>query len=630
MSKAIGIDLGSTMSSVSIIENGKPTVLVNEEGGYGTPSVISIKGDEIKVGAAAKRTMVLNPTETIRIIKRFMGLTYEEAQEAIKHVQYEIVNKNGKAAVKIGDKIYTPEELSAMILQKMKSIAENYLGETVKDAVITVPAYFSDAARNATKNAGEIAGLNVLRIIAEPTAALLASKIDMKKDAKYLVVDFGGATLDNSVADISDNVVEILASNGDVFLGGSNIDQTLAEWICSEFHKESGIDLTKDVQAFARVLEAAEKAKIELSQSSQTEINLPYITVVDSVPAHLIKTISKAKFEELITPFVDKIISCAKNALTESNVEGKELEGIVLVGGSCRIPLVKERLAKEINENLIMSANLDLAVAEGASLQASILTDEVSSDIVLLDVTPLAYGIETLGGAMTTLVEANTTIPCKKEEVFTTAQDNQTAVTIRVLQGNRPLAKDNQEVGIFNLDGIVPARRGVPQISVSFDIDVNGILTVSATDKGTGKEQHITIQSNGGLSKEEIERMKAEAEANAEADKKARETVDTLNKAESMIFSNEKMVEDMKDKLSEEDKSAITTLIEDMKKALEEKNVDKIGEIEKNINEKWNSISEKMYAQAQAQPQTENEQTTENSSTDSTDGVQDANFEEVK
>lgn len=624
--KAIGIDLGSTMSSIAFIdESGKPVVIANEEGGYGTPSIINLKED-IKVGGVAKRQMVMYPKETINIIKRFMGLTYVEAKEAINHVQYEVVDKSGKAAVKVNDKIYTPEELSAMILQKMKKIAEDYLGEEIKDVVVTVPAYFSDNSRTATANAAKIAGLNPLRIIAEPTSALLASKIDMSKGGKFMVTDFGGATLDNSIADISDNVVEILATNGDLFLGGSNIDKAVSDFLIEQFKNDNGIDLSKDSQAVARVIEAAEKAKIELSQSTKTDINLPYITMKDGAPVHMMVSLTRAQFDKIITPFVNRLIECSKKALADADLKGEELDGILLVGGSCRIPLVQDEL-KKINPNLIHSANLDLAVAEGAAIQCSMINGDSKSDLVLLDVCPLNYGIETLGDTMTTLIEANTTIPCKRTETFSTAQDNQTAVTIKVLNGNRPLASMNKEVGIFNLDGILPAKRGIPQVDVTFDIDANGILTVTACDKGTKKEQHITIQSKGGLTDEEIERMKREAEENAEADKKLREKADTLNKADSIIFNNEKMMEDMNDKLSDEDKADITSLVEEMKQAKSDENLEKINELEKSINDKWNSISQKIYSQGQTE-QPKSEETTSNNA----DGnnTTDANFEEVK
>ena len=626
MSKTvIGIDLGSTLSEVAIIENGKPIVVVNEEGSYTTPSVISLKNNERKVGASAKRQMVVNPKETVNLIKRFMGATFDESKDAIKHVQYEIVNNNNTPRVLIEGREYSPEELSSMIICKMKKIAEDYVGHEVKDAVITVPAFFSDKARNATKIAGELAGLNVLRIIAEPTAALLSSNIDIKKGGKYMVVDFGGSTLDNSIADLSDDVIEILATNGDVYLGGSDIDKVVSEWVLSEFKDETNIDLTNDKQAISRVLEAVEKAKIELSNSVTTEINLPYITMKDNAPIHLIKTITKAKFEQLITPIVDKLITCAKKAVESASISNSELDGILLVGGSCRIPLVQERLEKEFGVKLLKSANFDLAVAEGAAVQANIIVGgEGSSDLLLLDVVPVSYGIETMGNVFTKLIESNTTIPCKKTEIFSTASDNQSTVTINVLQGERPMAKDNKTVGLFNLDGIMPARRGIPQIEVSFDIDANGILKVSAKDKATNKEQHITIESKGSLSQEEIDRIKKEAEEHSESDKKEREIADTINKGDTIAFSTENMIKDQESNLTEDDKKELNELVEKMKVSVKEKNVDEINSIEKSINDKWNEISMRVYKnQAQNTSNSTNE-------TKNNENVTDADFEEVK
>lgn len=627
MSKTvIGIDLGSTLSEVSVIENGKPIVVVNEEGSYTTPSVISLKNGERKVGASAKRQMIVNPKETVNLIKRFMGATYDESKEAIKHVQYEIVNSNGMPKALIEGREYSPEELSSMIIGKMKKIAEDYVGHEVKDAVITVPAFFSDKARNATKMAGELAGLNVLRIIAEPTAALLSSNIDMKKGGKFMVVDFGGSTLDNSIAELSEGMVEILASNGDVYLGGADVDKVVAEWVLSEFKNESNIDLTNDSQAMSRVLEAVEKAKIELSSSPTTEINLPYITLKDNVPVHLIKTLTKAKFEQLITPIVDKLINCAKKAVEAANITKSELNGILLVGGSCRIPLVQERLTSEFGVQLLKSANLDLAVAEGAAVQANIIVGgEGSTDILLLDVTPISMGIETMGNVFTKLIEANTTIPCRKTEIFSTAVDNQPSVDINVLQGERPMAKDNKSIGLFRLDGIMPAMRGVPQIEVSFDIDANGILTVTAKDKATNKEQHITIQSKGSLSQEEIDRIKREAEEFAEADKKEREIADTVNKGDSIVFNNEKMIKDQESNLTEDEKNVLNGLLESMKTAVKDRNVDEINNLEKSIYEKWNEISSRIY-QNQSQQTTEQPQQEETNN----ENIQDAAFEEVK
>ena len=596
MGKVIGIDLGSTLSEVAVIEGGKPLVVVNEEGSSTTPSIINLKDGSPKVGGAAKRQMLVAPKETVNLIKRFMGGTYDEVKEAITHVQYDVVNDNGLPRVSINGRKYSPEELSAMILTKMKKVAEDYLGDTVKDAVITVPAFFSDAAKSATKQSGELAGLNVLRIISEPTAALLASNIDKKKDGKYLVVDFGGSTTDFSVADVSDNVVEILASYGDVYLGGSDIDKVVSDYIVTNFKNSNDIDLTSDSMAMSRVIEAAEKAKIELSSSGSTEINLPYITVKDNQPVHLITTLTKAKFEQLIRPIVDKVINCGKMSLEKAKLDASDLDGVLIVGGSCRIPLIQEELIKNFGDKLIKSANLDLAVAEGAAIQANILTGG-ESDILLLDVTPLRLGIETMGGVMTTLVEANTTIPCSKEQIFSTATDNQTAVTINVLQGERPLAKDNKQIGLFNLDGIAPARRGIPQIAVKFDIDANGILSVSAVDKATGKEQHITIENKHTLSQDEIDRIKREAEEHAAEDAKTKEHLDKQNKVDSTIYQVEKTLEDFKDKpevLTEDDKTYFNSKIDELK-TLREGDLNNVDNILNEVTNRLMSVGSKAY-----------------------------------
>ena len=596
MSKAIGIDLGSTLSEVAIIENGKSVVVVNEEGSRTTPSVIMIKNGERKVGAAANRQKVVNPKETVVLIKRFMGGTYDEIKEHIKHVQYDVVNRNDVPRVSIEGREYSPEELSSMILQKMKKIAEDYTGETITDAVITVPAFFNDAQRQATKQAGELAGLNVLRIIAEPTAALLASNIDMKKGGKYMVVDYGGSTLDNSVADISDGVVEILSSYGDVYLGGSDLDKIVAQWLVDVCKEQNGVDITNDSQAMSRVIEAAEKAKIELSSSPSAEINIPYIGVKDNTPFHLTATLTKAKFEQMIAPYVDKVINCGKEALKKANINASDLDGILLVGGSCRIPYVQERLTSEFGTKLIKSANLDLAVAEGAAIQANtIVGGSNASDILLLDVTPLTLGIETMGGVMTTLVEANTTIPCTKEQVFTTAADNQTSVQIHVLQGERTMAKDNKSLGIFSLDGIMPARRGVPQVVVKFDLNADGILTVSATDKATGKEQHITIENNNSLSQEEIERIKQEAKEHEVEDKKIKEQADKQNRCESLIYQTENSMKEYDSKLSQEDKDFFNGKVEELNNMKKNSDYNNLSNVENDINNRWYGITSKAY-----------------------------------
>lgn len=596
MSKAIGIDLGSTLSEVAIIENGKPVVVVNEEGNRTTPSVIMIKNGERKVGAAANRQKVVNPKETVVLIKRFMGGTYDEIKEHIKHVQYDVVNRNGVPRVSIEGREYSPEELSSMILQKMKKIAEDYTGETITDAVITVPAFFNDAQRQATKQAGELAGLNVLRIIAEPTAALLASNIDMKKGGKYMVVDYGGSTLDNSVADISDGVVEILSSYGDVYLGGSDLDKIVAQWLVDVCKEQNGVDITNDSQAMSRVIEAAEKAKIELSSSPSAEINIPYIGVKDNTPFHLTATLTKAKFEQMIAPYVDKVINCGKEALKKANINASDLDGILLVGGSCRIPYVQERLTSEFGTKLIKSANLDLAVAEGAAIQANtIVGGSNASDILLLDVTPLTLGIETMGGVMTTLVEANTTIPCERKQIFTTAASNQTSVQIHVLQGERPMAKDNKSLGIFSLDGILPAPRGVPQIEVSFSLDANSILTVSATDKATGKEQHITIENKNSLSQEEIERIKQEAKEHEAEDKKIREQAEKQNHCESLIYQTENNMKEHDSKLSQEDKDFFNGKIEELNNMKKNSDYSNLSNVENDINNRWYGITSKVY-----------------------------------
>lgn len=595
MSKIIGIDLGSTLSEVAVIEGGKPTIIVNDEGSRTTPSVVGFTKDgERKIGSVAKRQMVTNPKGTINLIKRFMGSTYDESKESIAHMQYDIINKNNKPVVSVNGKDYTPEEISAMIIGKLKKCAEDYLGEKVTDAIITVPAWFSDPARSATKVAGEIAGLNVLRVVAEPTAAILASNIDMNKGGKYMVVDYGGSTLDFSIADISDGVVEILASNGDIYLGGSDLDKLVSNYIVDEFKNAEGIDLTNDAMAMSRIIETAEKAKVELSNVSTTDINLPYITATESGPKHLNIQLTRAKFEQIIDGEIAKVINLGKDAIKKAGIKTEDLDGILLVGGSTRIPKVQDELTKAFNRPLLKNVNVDEVVALGAAVQGSILAGE-NKDILLLDVTPLSLGIETMGGVFTKLVEANTTIPVSKTEVFTTAVDNQPSVEIKVLQGERPMAKDNKQLGIFHLDGIVPARKGVPQIEVKFDIDANGILSVYATDKGTGKAQSIRIEGSSGLSDAEIDRMKKEAEANAEADKKELERVQTLNVAEATIFRTEKQIEEYGDKITDEQKTELENGLTALKDAYEQKDVDACKSCMEILAQSWYKISEELY-----------------------------------
>ena len=595
MSKIIGIDLGSTLSEVAVVEGGKPTIIVNEEGSRTTPSVIAfLEGGERKVGASAKRQMVTNPKNTINLIKRFMGGTYDEVKDNISHIQYDVINKNGYPRILVGGKEYSPEELSAMILGKLKKCAEDYLGETVTDAVITVPAFFNNDQREATKRAGEIAGLNVRRIVAEPTAAIMASEIDINTGGKYMVVDYGGSTLDFSIADISDGVVEILASNGDVYCGGSDLDKLVTKYITDEYKKTEGIDLTNDAMAMSRIVEAAEQAKVELSNVSTTNINLPYITATESGPKHLNIQLTRAKFEQIIDGEITKVINLGKEAIKKAGIKTEDLNGILLVGGSTRIPKVQDELTKAFNRPLLKNVNVDEVVALGAAVQGSILAGE-NKDILLLDVIPLSLGIETMGGVFTKLVEANTTIPVSKTEVFTTAVDNQPSVEIKVLQGERPMAKDNKQLGIFHLDGIVPARKGVPQIEVKFDIDANGILSVSATDKGTGKAQSIRIEGSSGLSDAEIERMRKEAEANAEADKKELERVQTLNAAEATIFRTEKQIEEYGDKITDEQKSELENGLTALKDAYEQKDVDACKSCMEILAQSWYKISEELY-----------------------------------
>ena len=633
MSKVIGIDLGTTNSCVSVYEANDSVVIVNSEGKRTTPSVIGISKDgEIKVGDSAKRQAVTNPKNTVSSIKRFMGLNYEQSKKEAENVQYDVVNDNGFPKVSINDRKYTPQELSAMILQKMKKTAEDYLGDKVTDAVITVPAYFNDDQRRATKEAGEIAGLNVKRIINEPTAAALAFGVDKSdKDMNVVIYDIGGGTSDVSVLNFGGGVFEVISTNGNSHLGGDDIDAVIVKWIVEEFKNSDGVDLSKDPMAMQRLKEAAEKAKIELSTNMATDINLPYITAVDGAPKHLVLNLTRAKFEQLISHIVKELNDLCLEALKLSKLDKKDINEVILVGGSTRVPAVANVAKDVFDKEPSHSVNPDEAVALGAAIQGAVLNNEKGvGDIVLLDVTPLDLGIETLGGVMTKLIDANSTIPCKKEEVFSTAVDNQTAITVNVLQGNRPMAKDNKSLGQFNLEGIMPAKRGVPQIEVTFDIDANGILNVSAKDKATGKEQSIKINGSSSLSKEEIERMKAEAEANAEADKKVREEADTVNKGDSIVFSQEKMLEEQKENLKEEEKSKIEGYVNEMKEAVKARNVEKINELEKSINGVWNEVSQRIYSSQSQQQTTEQKADDTVHETASTDDVQEADFEEVK
>lgn len=632
MGKVIGIDLGTSTSCVSVFEGGKPTVIVNAEGKRTTPSIVSFgKDGERKIGEAAKRQAVTNPKNTVYEIKRFMGEKFNECEQEVKRVPYSVVNDGGYPKVDIEGRKYTPQEISAIILQKMKKTAEDYLGEDVKDAVITVPAYFSDSQRQATKEAGEISGLNVLRIVNEPTAAALAYGIDKSdKDMNIAVYDFGGGTLDVSILSFGGGVFEVLSTDGDTHLGGSDVDEKVMNWLIDEFKNDEGVDISKDPMAMQRIKEAAEKAKIELSSTNSTEINLPYITAVDGMPKHLVKTLTKAKFESLIDDLVQRTIEPCKKALENAKLGIDEIDEVILVGGSTRIPAVQEAVKKFFGKEPSKNVNPDEVVSLGASVQGAILNKESGvGDIVLLDVTPLNLGLETLGNAMTNLIEANTTIPCKKTQTFTTAQDNQTAITVRVLQGNRPLASQNKQIGIFNLEGLMPAPKGVPQLEISFDIDANGLLTVTAKDKATNKEQSIRIEASSNLSEEEIKRMRAEAEANAEADKKEREVIDTVNKGDSIVFTQEKMLDEQKDNITADEKSKIEGLVSSMKEAVKDKNADKINELEKEINEVWNGISQRIYS---SKAQDSSQQTTSSGTTEQAADAepQDAEFEEVK
>jgi len=632
MSKIIGIDLGTTNSCVSVMEGNEPVVIANSEGKRTTPSVVGfMKDGERKIGDPAKRQAITNPRNTIFSIKRFMGNSFDQVEKEMSRVPYEVVKgDNNTPRVKIDDRLYTAQEISAMILQKMKKTAEDYLGTEVREAVITVPAYFNDAQRQATKEAGEIAGLNG-RIINEPTAAALAYGLDKKNsDMKIVVFDCGGGTHDVSVLELGDGVFEVKATDGDTHLGGDDFDQEIIDWLVQEFKDENGgLDLSKDPMALQRLKEAAEKAKIELSSTTSTEINLPYIMPVDGIPKHLVRTLSKAKFEQLVDSLVQRTIDPCKSALKNAGMSTSDIDEIILVGGSTRIPAVQAAVEKFFGKAPSKGVNPDEVVAIGAAIQGGVLTGEVK-DVLLLDVTPLSLGIETYGGVMTKLIEANTTIPTKKSEVFSTAADNQPSVQLHVLQGERPMAKDNRTIGMFNLDGIPSAPRGVPQIEVTFDIDANGILNVSAKDKGTGKEQKIRIESSSGLSKEEIEKMKKEAEANAESDKKAKEEVEKLNAADTMVFTSEKNLKEYGDKLPEDKKHAIETALAELKTAHQNKDVAACDTASEALNKAWEAASQDLY-NAQQQAQTAEGGADANAGNNNAgDNVEDVSFEEVK
>ena len=642
MGKIIGIDLGTTNSCVAVFEGNEPVVIANSEGKRTTPSVIGfVDGGERKVGDPAKRQAITNPKKTIYSIKRFMGETWAQCEKEVSRVPFSVVNEGGYPRVDIDGRKYTPQEISAMVLQKMKKTAEDYLGQEVTDAVITVPAYFSDSQRQATKEAGQIAGLNVRRIVNEPTAAALAYGVDKaNKDMKIAVFDLGGGTFDISILEFGGGVFEVLSTNGDTHLGGDDFDQVIIDWLVQEFKNDEGADLTADPMAMQRLKEAAEKAKIELSSSTSTEINLPYIMPVGGVPKHLVKTLTRAKFEQLAHDLIQACLVPCQNAIRDAKLTTADIDEVILVGGSSRIPAVQALVKNYFGKEPSKGVNPDEVVAVGAAIQGAILNKEGGvGDIVLLDVTPLTLGIETMGGVMTKLIEANTTIPCKKSEVFSTATDNQTEVTIHVLQGERPMAAQNKSIGQFNLTGIAPARRGVPQIEVTFDIDANGILKVSAKDKATGKEQAIRIEASSGLSKEEIERMKAEAEQNAENDKKERERVDKMNQADSMIFTTENFLKDNGDKIPADQKGNIESALQQLRDAHKSGDITAIDNAINNLNTVMQAASAQMYQQAGgAQPNAGQGFTGGNNAGagqqqdtgKANDNVQDADFEEVK
>ena len=638
MSKIIGIDLGTTNSCVSVMEGSEPVVIPNAEGKRTTPSIVAfVEGGERKVGDPAKRQAVTNPTKTIYSIKRFMGNKYSESKMEAERVPYKVVKgDNDTPRVDIDGRLYTPQEISAMVLQKMKKTAEDYLGTTVSEAVVTVPAYFNDAQRQATKEAGEIAGLKVSRIINEPTAAALAYGLDKSgADKKIAVYDLGGGTFDISILEIGDGVFEVLSTNGDTHLGGDDFDQVIIDWLADEFNKEENIDLRKDPMALQRLKEAAEKAKIELSSSTQTEINLPYVTATASGPKHLVRSLTRAQFEKLADSLIKRSMSPVSKALKDADLSTSDIDEVILVGGSTRMPRIQEEVEKFFGKKPSKGVNPDEVVAIGAAIQGGVLTGDVK-DVLLLDVTPLALGIETMGNVMTKLIESNTTIPTKKSQVFSTAAENQPSVEIHVLQGERAMAADNKTIGKFHLDGIPPAPRGVPQIEVTFDIDANGIIHVTAKDKGTGKEHNIRIEASSGLSEDDIKNMKADAEANADADKKAKETAEKINGADAMIFQTESQLKEFGDKLSADKKAPIESSLEELKKAYESKDLGLIDAAMEKINAAWKEASEEMYKAQQdgqggageAGPQPGAD--AGNAEGGSDDDVQDVDFEEVK